>query len=435
MRPPKPHRVTHIARIAAAWTALAAAPHTSACLWDRDTLAAEAAGLPDIVDIAIGRLDRSPPAVYRQRLERVTAQLDADPTRLGLYDDAAVAADRLADHDTAIRWMERKRQQLNQLRDTAGANAQHLDDHEYRYLANLGTFHAHRFIRSHPRDNADIDAAIDLIEQAITLNPDAHFGREIVQLELLITLRDAHTSGQPTPLIIDSSPIRNGPLTFHITGNTIEPEELIEGLVGIIALGDAWNSYDVHTALAHALFSKHDSSLALLVNLRAHELFAHTPRSLLNTPVGIDEADFPNDGSTRVAFMYTPSAHEDSNDHLHRWTLPAGNFNTNLEYYNTARRWAVQTNNQRHAHINNLLNDGKHPDTHPADFSTIPAFAPRPELPDQWFDLTSFALQHPTAATIAIVTTLATPIPLALAAGYFIRRRLRRRAAASAPAT
>jgi hypothetical protein len=46
-----------------------------ACLWDRDTLAMEAEGLPDIINTIAGRFERNPSLFYEMRLQRTAAQL------------------------------------------------------------------------------------------------------------------------------------------------------------------------------------------------------------------------------------------------------------------------------------------------------------------------------------------------------------------------
>ena len=156
------------------------------CLWDSDTLRTEATGAPGLVETIVGRFDRYPPLYYEMRLERVATELDADPAdhpkNLAAYDDAGVACDRLGRHDEAIEWMSRKRTALDAL-----PASEERTEHEYRYLANLGTFHAHRWIAAGAdrSDMADIERARDLIAQAIELNPDAHFGRERYQLMAL----------------------------------------------------------------------------------------------------------------------------------------------------------------------------------------------------------------------------------------------------------
>lgn len=86
-----------------------------ACLWDRDTLAEEAKGRPDLVRIVTGWFDRYPPRYYQMRLDRVAVDLKSAPADLALHDDAAVACDRLGRPDEAIGWMARKKVVLDSL--------------------------------------------------------------------------------------------------------------------------------------------------------------------------------------------------------------------------------------------------------------------------------------------------------------------------------
>src|SRR3954463_10065567 len=80
----------------------------AACLWDRDTPADEAKGMPEVVAVLTGRFARNPPLFYEMRLGRVTAQLRDHPDDLNAYDDladydnAGVACDRLGRGDEAI---------------------------------------------------------------------------------------------------------------------------------------------------------------------------------------------------------------------------------------------------------------------------------------------------------------------------------------------
>jgi len=129
------HTITAFAAIS---SVLAVTVH--ACLWDRDTLAAEAKGLPGITEIITGRFDRFPPLYYEMRLERVSGQLVYELDNLDLYDDAGVACDRLGRSDEAIGWMGRKFEAMDRLE----AEGLDVGEHRYRYLANLGTFYIHR---------------------------------------------------------------------------------------------------------------------------------------------------------------------------------------------------------------------------------------------------------------------------------------------------
>ena len=155
----------------------------AACLWDRDTPADEARGLPEVVAVLTGRFERNPPLFYEMRLDRVTDHLQSHPEDLAAYDDAGVACDRLGRGDEAISWMEKKRAQL----DGLDASRPEVKEQLYRYHANLGTFLVHRWVRQ-GADRAKIDevkAARDEIARAIEINPNAHFGREKYQLRAL----------------------------------------------------------------------------------------------------------------------------------------------------------------------------------------------------------------------------------------------------------
>jgi hypothetical protein len=97
-----------------------------ACIWDTDTMAGEADGRMDTLNAIVGNFDIYPARYYEMRIERVTRELAADPRQLELYDDIAVASDRVGRSTDAIEWMGRKREQLDAL-PKADAEA------EYRY--------------------------------------------------------------------------------------------------------------------------------------------------------------------------------------------------------------------------------------------------------------------------------------------------------------
>lgn len=134
------------------------------CIWDSDTLASELRGLPEAFDLVTGRWHRHSEAYYRERLERLGGERELTLAEL---DDLAVAHERLGDHDAAIAVMARKHKALANTPD---------DEHRYRYHANFGTFlaHAGRF-----------DEGLVELRRAVAINPDAHFGRERFQIELI----------------------------------------------------------------------------------------------------------------------------------------------------------------------------------------------------------------------------------------------------------
>lgn len=321
---------------------------THACLWDRDTLAAEAGGIPGVVDIIVGRFDRWPDEVYAIRLERVAKELGADPARLDLYDDAGVACDRLGRHTEAIEWMARKRAVLD------GASGDQ-SEHEYRYLANLGTFYAHRWLTdgADRDDMADIEAARDLIAEAIELNPDAHFGREQYQLAAIKWIIDApDDDAEPFDgglvrwtkdfLFLDPTPVK----VYGIDGE-VAPEDVIKGLSGLIVLGNAQSSIDIHLGLAVAARSRGDSSVAYLALLRCDELLAEGRGSLSPGLTGIRKVSQAGAVITEVIDVGPRADIE--------------------RYFDLARSAADERQRTRNEYIRSQISAGKHPDTH-ADF-------------------------------------------------------------------
>lgn len=311
------------------------------CLWDRDTLAMEAENYPGITEIITGRFDRYPDLYYQMRLDRVTDEIETDPSNLDLYDDAAVACDRLGRCDEAIEWMARKRAVLDSLSESDS-------EHEYRYLANLGTFHIHRWLKTGAnRDQLqDAEIARDLIAQAIELNPDAHFGRERYQL---LAIEWILAIGNP-----DSKPVLFSVLpNFHYSGEwhfeqymrgqltELSYDDAVEGLSGLIRLGNAWESIDVFRALQVAFANEQHATLVYLCMLRIQELIAEGKKSL--------HPDFPYE-------MYS----------LERISSPevvVSDETLRLDFYPAARDESDAWLDERNAYIISKLQTGSHPDT------------------------------------------------------------------------
>lgn len=248
-----------------------------------------------MAEAILGRVDRWPARVYVERLERAARQIEAGSTDLALFDDAAVACDRLGDDAGAIEWMKRKRALL----DGRDASDEDVNEHEYRYFANLGTFHAHRWLRNGASAESvdDLRTGLELITKAIEINPEAHFGREDVQLALMEVL--AYNVDHPDdqewrdhvafwPVSSRDRPTGEPRMVTTLTDRELVLDEVIEGLVGLIALGAAWESVDVHAALHDALTYRSDYSVAFLCNLRIRELLADGQPSRLVPPTLLD---------------------------------------------------------------------------------------------------------------------------------------------------
>lgn len=144
-----------------------------ACLWDYDTTLMERSRFPDALELITGKFPRHSPEFYEWRIEDRKQRLQSEPDNLALYDDIAVAFDKLGNHEAAISWALKKEEIQPGIYETA---------------ANLGTFYIH---------NGEMREGLKHIYRAIEINPDAHFGREIYQAKLVEFVL-ARKEGSPT---------------------------------------------------------------------------------------------------------------------------------------------------------------------------------------------------------------------------------------------
>lgn len=268
-----------------------------ACLNDRDSLEAEAVGIPQTIVVIAGRFARNPELFYEMRLSRVTKEIAAFPHKLELYDDAAVACDRLHRDGEAIVWMKRKAAEMARQKKTGMTVASQLKEHQYRYLANLGTFYAHNWLRSGANRKKMEQLALgrNLIVQAIKIKPDAHFGREKYQLQAIEWM--LHPPKWKPDADFPSLP------SFSSRDNEPNRSKAVEGIAGLIVLGDAWQSVDAFNALSLALLKNGMlTSVAYMARLRARELARAGKKSLLpGAPTGeglarlMSDRDFEED--------------------------------------------------------------------------------------------------------------------------------------------
>lgn len=376
-----------------------------ACLWDDDTLRNEIQGMDGLAAALTGRFDRFPPEYYETRIRIAESGLGADPGDLPAYDNAGVACDRLGRTDEAMEWMARKRAAL----DASGVpNA----EHEYRYLANLGTFHAHRWIQ----EGADRDGLGDLIEAerliaaAIELNPAAHFGRERYQLlaiRALINPPDAEAEYflEAVPTVFEVDPAvrdqqRWGWWDAHVLEST-GYADAIDGLVGLIVLGNAWQSYDIHNSLAAALHDAGYGQLALVAEIRMNQIAGEGGRSLLR----LDQAPL---------------------ELSERWGQTA---RTGPAYERKVREWldaacgeAEVWRQARNNYVRVGLARGEHPDTHPGFWDAWTQPSEPPLAPNGLFGRAG------NSAAELLLQVVGVGLLIAIAGGVivFVRFRLRK---------
>jgi tetratricopeptide (TPR) repeat protein len=128
-----------------------------ACMWDYDTLKTERSRFPDTLELITGKFLRHSPEFYQWRIKDREQRLKDHPSELGLYDDLGVAYDKIGNDEKAIGLMLQK---------------EHIAPGLYETYANLGTFYLH---------SGQYDKGVAMIDKALDLNPDAHFGREKYQ--------------------------------------------------------------------------------------------------------------------------------------------------------------------------------------------------------------------------------------------------------------
>ena len=181
------------------------------CLWDYDTIEMERQRFPSALELITGKFLRHTEPYYRWRIADRTKRLEQSPNDLALYDDIAVAWDKLGDHEEAITVIQRKMEREQ--------------GEGYESHANLGTFliHAGRF-----------EEGLVHIRKAIEINPNAHFGREIIQQLLVEYLLGRAGGMQELPL---EREVGEGFPQF-VRQRAIEPQAAVKGILGMMRFGN-----------------------------------------------------------------------------------------------------------------------------------------------------------------------------------------------------
>lgn len=253
-----------------------------ACLNDRDSdaLAVQNKRFPDALRVISGRFERNPPRFYGMRIERVQAELKAHPRDFGLYDDLAVAHDKLGDDEAALKVMARKRALLPVFNAKDKANKEAW----YRYFANDGTFRAHRFLHDGAQASriGEMKAAREEIKRALQIKPNAHFGREKYQLAVMDWVVATKLKKREDALADFLSERFRFDDGYDMPRHPLDHNrrEAAQGLSGLIVLGAAWQSPDVFDALATALESRPTIALSYLARHRSQELLQNGAHSL-----------------------------------------------------------------------------------------------------------------------------------------------------------
>ncbi|MEL7532750.1 MAG: hypothetical protein AAFN10_15635, partial [Bacteroidota bacterium] len=162
-----------------------------ACLWDDDTVEMEFQQFPGTIELISGHILRHSPEFYYWRIKDREQKLkNADS--LVWYDDMAVAYSKLGQDKKAIEIATIQLEKSPQ---------------RYETLANLGTFYIH---------DGQYRQGLAFLEEAIKINPEAHFGREKYQIALVKYLIEINWEREKKlPLQVDWNRITDGFWTAH----------------------------------------------------------------------------------------------------------------------------------------------------------------------------------------------------------------------------
>ncbi len=296
---------------------LLVATTAQACINDRDTLAFELRNVDAIKrvrqetdrrkrseaaqEIALkaigGRFERFPPKYYEMRIARLEAKQSLTAVE---YDDLAVAYERLGKTAQAIDILLKSKPHRK------------TKDDDYRFHANYGTFLVHKWLAQTDReDTKALEQSIAEIEKALRINPNSHFGREQVQLDL-----ERHWLNGKKLSVIDDI-------------------EQVVGLSGIVMMGLAYELPDAYALMTDLHLGAEITLLDDLALSRARELVTN--------------------GNAFVSQIFEPTK-------LSR--EPRAEIK---DAYVQLRLDGEKVHQNRLAYIEQRLNRGEHPDTH-SDF-------------------------------------------------------------------
>ena len=276
-------------------------------------------------------------------------------------------------------------------------------------VANDGTFWAHRWLKSGAdrKRIGEIETARAMIAKAIQIKPNAHFGREKYQLMILDWIVDPRAkdhSGQLTSMNLGDY--------ISFTNRSDAPEA--SGLLGIVVLGNAWESVDVFHALSQS-FAYQKPTLQYLAILRCRELLAKGKKSLMPD----DKKGLTSEQKLRIDNESTQMLGGEVRVNLQNQTA--------IEtVYNRLRSEAETWQTRRTAYMMTRLKAGRHPDTDKTFWRDWRDTAP-PSLEVAWYSERAAKQQGRQKRQDATRFFTFVPLSLALLATLLVLRRKRLR--------
>jgi tetratricopeptide (TPR) repeat protein len=131
------------------------------CLWDIESSIEATLSGWGVTDVLNGYIPKHSKYFYERRLEYTLPMLQAKTPNPARFDDAAVAYDKIGAFKEAIQVIEEKEERFPGL---------------YETYSNWGTFLTH---------DGKLREGLALLNKALTINPNAHFGREHYQISLI----------------------------------------------------------------------------------------------------------------------------------------------------------------------------------------------------------------------------------------------------------
>jgi tetratricopeptide (TPR) repeat protein len=235
-------RSSRIAAVVAVLGGLLLPSVAIACMWDYDTIKMERTRFPGTLELITGKFLRHSPEFYRWRIENRLKRLQSDPDNSALLDDLAVAYDKTDQHDKAI--------------ETA-LKTEKLHPGRYETAANLATFYFHA---------GKLTEGLPVIDKALKINPEAHFGREKYQKVLVeYILKQRKNDPQKLPLakvVVISQKTTEKPAASEIEisetfADFLHPHSRYE------ALPQAESAAAIKGILGMMKFGKHDAPVLL----------------------------------------------------------------------------------------------------------------------------------------------------------------------------